>query len=61
MEFYQFYIEYMIKRAKPYNKSPGWALRYSPYPSDSEICRSSDYSPEKTDLSSYITISNLIM
>ncbi|RJL71620.1 hypothetical protein D5055_08215 [Acinetobacter radioresistens] len=27
----QFYIEYMIKRSKPYYKSPGWALQYNPW------------------------------
>lgn len=32
----QFYIEQMIKRAKPYNKSPGWALRYNPWFSKQE-------------------------
>lgn len=30
----QFYIEQIIKQAKPYRKSPGWALRYNPWFSD---------------------------
>ncbi len=32
----QFYIEYMIKRSKPYYKSPGWALAYNPWYSKQE-------------------------
>ncbi len=32
----QFYIAQMIKRAKPYHKSPGWALRYNPWFSEQE-------------------------
>lgn len=30
----QFYIEYMIKRSKPYYKRPGWALTYNPWYSE---------------------------
>jgi len=32
----QFYIEQMIKRAKPYKKRLGWALRYNPWFSEQE-------------------------
>lgn len=35
----QFYIEYMIKRSKPYYRNPGWALAYNPWWSESEIIK----------------------
>lgn len=33
----QFYIEYMIKRSKPYYRKPGWALAYNPWCSEQEL------------------------
>lgn len=32
----QFYIEYTIKRSKPYYRKPGWALAYNPWYSEQE-------------------------
>lgn len=56
----QFYIEYMIKRSKPYYMYPGWALAYNPWCPDFNKYSHNDSYSKNIVFTEYFEINTLI-